>query len=94
VVIPVSDRFAEYARSVAARLVRDGFRAETDDRNEKLGARIRHAELQKVPYMLIVGERESATGAISPRKRKSGDLGSQSLDDFSAALRAEVAGRQ
>jgi len=94
VVIPVSDRFGEYARSVAARLVRDGFRAETDDRNEKLGARIRHAELQKIPYMLIVGEREQASGSVSPRKRKSGDLGASTVDDFAAALAAEVSRRQ
>jgi threonyl-tRNA synthetase len=94
VVIPVSDRFAEYAKSVAARLRETGFRAETDDRNEKLGARIRHAELQKIPYMLIVGEREQATGSVSARKRRSGDLGSQSLDDFIAALSREVSRRQ
>ena len=94
VVIPVSDRFADYARSVAARLVRDGFRAETDDRNEKLGARIRHAELHKIPYMLIVGEREQASGSVSPRKRKSGDLGASTVDDFAAALAAEVSRRQ
>jgi len=94
VVIPVSDKFAEYARSVAARLAADGFRVESDDRNEKLGARIRHAELQKIPYMLIVGEREQATGSVSPRKRKAGDLGSRSLDEFSAALAGEVARRE
>jgi threonyl-tRNA synthetase len=94
VVIPVSDKFAEYARSVAARLVAAGFRAETDDRNEKMGARIRHAELQKIPYMLVVGEREQASGSVSARKRKAGDLGAATVDDFSASLAAEVARRQ
>ena len=94
VVIPVSDKFAEYARSVAARLSREGFRARVDDRNEKLGARIRHAELHKVPYMLIVGEREQATGSVAPRKRKAGDLGARSVDDFVAALAAETANRR
>jgi len=94
VVIPVSDKFSEYARSVAARLSREGFRARVDDRNEKLGARIRQAELQKVPYMLIVGEREQATGSVAPRKRKAGDLGARSVDDFVAALAAETANRR
>jgi len=94
VVIPVSDKFADYARSVAARLSADGFRVESDDRNEKLGARIRHAEMQKIPYMLIVGEREQASGSVSPRKRKAGDLGSRSLDEFSAALAGEAARRE
>ncbi|HET9792938.1 MAG TPA: threonine--tRNA ligase [Thermoanaerobaculia bacterium] len=94
VVIPVSDKFADYARSVAAKLSEAGFRVEPDARSEKLGARIRHAELQKIPYMLIVGEREQATGSVSPRKRKAGDLGSCSLDEFSAALAAEAARRE
>jgi threonyl-tRNA synthetase len=94
VVIPVSDRFADYARSVTARLIARGFRAETDDRNEKMGARIRHAELQKIPYMLIVGEREQASDSVSPRKRKEGDLGATKVDAFADALAAEVARRQ
>ncbi len=94
VVIPVSEKFAEYARTVAARLAAAGFRVEPDDRSEKLGARIRHAELQKIPYMLIVGEREQATGSVSPRKRRAGDLGSRPLDEFSAALADEVARRE
>jgi len=94
VVIPVSEKFADYARAVAAKLSAAGFRVEPDDRSEKLGARIRHAELQKIPYMLIVGEREQATGSVSPRKRKAGDLGSRSLDEFSTALAAEVARRE
>jgi threonyl-tRNA synthetase len=94
VVIPVSDRFADYARSVAARLSARGFRAETDDRNEKMGARIRHAELQKIPYMLIVGEREQASDSVSPRKRKAGDLGATTVDAFADVLAAEVARRQ
>jgi len=94
VVIPVSDRFADYARSVTARLTARGFRAETDDRNEKMGARIRHAELQKIPYMLIVGEREQASDSVSPRKRKAGDLGATTVDAFADTLAAEVARRQ
>jgi threonyl-tRNA synthetase len=93
-VLPVSDKFAEYARTVAARLAGEGFRAEVDDRNEKLGARIRRAELGKVPYMLIVGEREAASGSVAPRRHKRGDLGSQPLEQFVAALRQEVAERK
>ncbi len=90
VVLPVSDRFSEYARSVAGRLNAAGFRSDVDDRNEKLGARIRDAELKKMPYMAIVGERESAEGSVSPRKHKSGDLGPRTVEKFIAELAKEV----
>jgi threonyl-tRNA synthetase len=93
-VLPVSDRFADYAREVASKLVSAGLRAEADERNEKLGARIRQAELSKVPYMLIVGEREQASRSVSPRRHKGGDLGTRPLDEFIAAALLEVAERR
>ncbi len=93
-VIPVSDRFAEAARVCAARLREAGLRVELDDRNEKLGARIRKAELQKVPCMLVVGEKEAASGAVAVRLRHGGDAGTMSLEDFLAAARSAVASRR
>jgi threonyl-tRNA synthetase len=94
VILPVSDRFAEAARSVGAALAAEGIRAETDDRNEKLGARIRRAELQKVPAMLVVGEKEAASGAVSVRLRHGADAGTMPLLQFVAAARMAVAERR
>jgi threonyl-tRNA synthetase len=94
VVLPVSDRFAEAARNVAAALLAEGLRVETDDRNEKLGARIRRAELQKVPAMLVVGEKEAASGAVSVRLRHGADAGTMPVLEFVAAARMAVAERR
>ncbi len=94
VVLPVSDRFAEKARAAADRLSAAGFRVELDDRNEKLGARIRKAELQKVPCMLVVGEKEAASGAVAVRLRHGGDAGTMTLEDFLAAAQSAVASRR
>jgi threonyl-tRNA synthetase len=94
VLLPVSDRFAEAARAVAARLQAAGLRVETDDRNEKLGARIRQAELRKTPCMLVVGEKEAAAGTVSVRLRHGSDAGTMSVEQFVAAARAAIEGRQ
>ena len=94
VILPVSDRFAEAARSVGAALAAEGIRAETDDRNEKLGARIRRAELHKIPAMLVVGEKEAASGAVSVRLRHGADAGTMPLLEFVAAARMAVAERR
>ncbi|MGE5414110.1 MAG: threonine--tRNA ligase, partial [Syntrophomonadaceae bacterium] len=94
VVIPVSDRFAEAARSVAARLEAAGIRAEVDDRNEKLGARIRRAELSKSPSMLVVGEKEAAAGTVAVRLRHGGDAGTMTIETFLAAAAAAIEGRK
>jgi threonyl-tRNA synthetase len=91
VVLPVSDRFAEKAGEVASRLSEGGLRVEVDDRNEKLGARIRRAELQKVPCMLVVGEKEAASGGVAVRLRHGGDAGAMSLAEFLAAAAKAVA---
>ena len=67
---------------------------ELDDRNEKIGYKIREAQLEKIPYMVIVGEKEQAENAVSVRSRKDGDCGAMTLDDFLAALREEIRTRQ
>jgi threonyl-tRNA synthetase len=94
VVLPVSDRFAEAGRSVAARLSAAGLRVELDDRNEKLGARIRKAEMQKAPCMLVLGEKEAASGAVAVRLRHGGDAGTMSIEDFLAAAQSAVVSRR
>ena len=93
VVIPVSDRFGEKAREPAARLAAAGLRVECDDRNEKLGARIRKAEMQKVPAMLVVGEKEAEAGTAAVRLRHGGDAGTMSIEEFIAASALAVAAK-
>ncbi len=93
VVLPVSDRFADAARAAAKELLAAGLRAEIDDKNEKLGARIRRAEMQKTPAMLVVGEKEAASGAVAVRLRHGGDAGTMPVGDFAAAARRAVASR-
>ena len=73
--LPIADRHAEYAATVAAALQAAGLRAELDERQEKINYKIREAQLQKVPYMLVVGDREAAEGAVAVRSRAKGDLG-------------------
>ena len=84
VVLPISDRHHDYGRRVAARLKEAGLRARPDERNEKVTFKIREAQLQKVPYMLVVGDREVREGSVSIRNRRHGDLGSRSLEQFIA----------
>ena len=85
-VLPVTDRAAEYADQVASKLDNMGFRVEVDHRNEKIGKKIREAQLEKVPYMLVVGDRDMENGTVSPRHRVEGDLGAMSFDEFVALL--------
>ena len=82
VVIPIADRHGEYAESVLAALVSAGYRAEVDSRSERMNQKIRTAQLQKVPYMLVVGDREAEAGAVAVRTRDSGDLGAMPLAEF------------
>ena len=91
VVLPVSDKFSDAGRAAMAKLKALGLRIETDDRNEKLGARIRKAEMQKVPCMLVVGEKEASAGTVSVRLRHGGDAGTMSLDEFGAAAVSAIA---
>jgi threonyl-tRNA synthetase len=92
-VLPIADRHAEYARSVRDRLVASGLRAEVDDRQEKIGFKIREAQLQKVPYMLVAGDREVAEGTVSVRSRSGGDKGARAVDEFIRQALAEVAAK-
>ncbi len=92
-VLPVSDKFTDYAKQVHQRLFDEGFRVELDDANEKLGAKIRQAQLQKIPYMLIVGEKEVEARTVSVRKRAGGDQGAVSVDELIAEMRERVKSR-
>jgi threonyl-tRNA synthetase len=81
-VLPITDQYAEYAKQVLEQLKERGLRAEFDDRNEKIGYKIRDWELKKVPYMLIVGEKEKSGNTVSVRQHRKGDLGAMSCDAF------------
>lgn len=89
-VLPITDRAAGYADEVAKHLDAAGFRVEVDHRNEKIGKKIREAQLEKIPYMLVVGDKEAEEGSVAVRHRAEGDLGSMSRDDFAALLRHVV----
>ena len=93
VVLPIADRHVEYCRQVLAELQAAGLRVELDERLEKIGYKIREAQLQKVPYMLVVGDREAAEGTVSVRSRTGGDLGARPVAEFLRAALEEVAAR-
>jgi threonyl-tRNA synthetase len=93
VVLPIADRHLEYAARVRDRLAGAGFRAELDERQEKIGYKIREAQLQKIPYMLVVGDREAADGRVSVRSRTGGDLGARTVEQLIADAADEVARR-
>src|SRR5215468_5778902 len=90
-VMPISDRHLSYARATRDRLQAAGLRVDLDERQEKIGYKIREAQLQKIPYMLVVGDRESAEGTVSVRTRAGGDQGSRAIDAFIASAREEIA---
>jgi threonyl-tRNA synthetase len=90
-ILTITDRSANYARSVAVRLREEGFRVESDLRNEKIGYKIREARLEKVPYMLILGDKEADTGTVALRHREDGDRGIVSLEDFVEGVRDQMA---
>jgi threonyl-tRNA synthetase len=90
IVLPVSDRFNDYAAGVRDELLEDGLRVELDERSESVGRKIRDAELRKVPYMLVVGEREQADAAVSVRAHGAGDEGSVAVAEFSRRLRGQL----
>ncbi|MGB9780981.1 threonine--tRNA ligase [Caldanaerobacter sp.] len=90
-VLPISEKHHEYARKVYERLQEHDIRVELDDRNEKIGYKIREAQVQKIPYMLIVGDKEVEEGNVSLRSRKDGDLGPVSLDNFIEKILKEIA---
>jgi threonyl-tRNA synthetase len=90
VVLPITDRQNEYAKQVQDKLIAAGIRAELDDRSEKVNFKIREAQLQKVPYMLVIGDREAQAGQVSVRNRKQGDQGVKTLDHFLSELRGLI----
>ncbi|HEY3298364.1 MAG TPA: threonine--tRNA ligase, partial [Armatimonadota bacterium] len=90
VILPIADRHQEYAETVGQRLSAEGLRVKVDTRNEKTGYKIREAQVQKIPYMLVVGDREAENGQVSVRQREAGDLGAISVDDFVARAKAEL----
>jgi len=93
-VLPISDKFLDYANSVSDKLKKADIRAEVDDRNEKIGKKIRDTELMKVPYMLVVGEKEVNEGKVAVRRHGKGDLGVKLVDDFLNELVLEIKERR
>jgi len=89
-VLPIADRHLEYARSVRGRLAAAGLRVELDERQEKIGYKIREAQIHKIPYMLVVGDREAVDGTVGVRHRAAGDQGAQRIDDFIASATEDV----
>ena len=90
VILNIADRHAEYANSVLHSLEKQGFRAKIDLRNEKIGFKIREHSMQRVPYLLIVGDKECETGTIAVRTQQGKDLGSAACEAFSTRLRQEI----
>lgn len=89
-VLPITDRHVDYARKVHQRLGASGLRSHLDDRNEKVNLKIREAQLQKVPYMLVIGDREQESDTVGVRHRKHADLGAKPVDQFIAEVKALV----
>ncbi|MDD6021383.1 MAG: threonine--tRNA ligase [Acutalibacteraceae bacterium] len=90
IILPIADRHLDAANAVMDKLAALGIRVEVDSRSEKLGYKLREAQLQKIPYMLVVGDKEAADGTVSVRKRGEGDIGSMSIDDFAALAKADI----
>jgi threonyl-tRNA synthetase len=92
--LPIADRHLDYARATLTRLEAAGLRAEVDERQEKIGYKIREAQLQKIPYMLVIGDREAAEGTVAVRTRAGGDQGAQPVEAFVSAALADVRDRK
>jgi threonyl-tRNA synthetase len=90
IVLPITDKQTEYAREVRKRLDEAGIRATVDDRSEKVNLKIRDAQMQKIPYMLVVGDRERQNGQVAVRNRKHGDQGASTLEEFIAVIRGLI----
>ena len=92
-VLPISDKFIEYAQSILDKLKKADIRAELDDRSEKIGKKIRDTEVAKVPYMLVIGEKEVGDNKVAVRRQGKGDTGSMDADVFIASLKNEITER-
>jgi threonyl-tRNA synthetase len=93
IVLPISDRHVEAAAATHGRLKAAGLRVALDDRNESVGRKIRDAELRKIPYMLVVGDREAESGSVSVRRHGEGDVGTVPIDEFAQQLAEQIAAR-
>jgi threonyl-tRNA synthetase len=91
VVLPISEKFNDYAFDIAKKLKEKSIRVTVDERNEKIGRKIRDNELKRIPYMLIVGEKEMETSHVSVRRQGEGDAGSMSVEEFAELIHNEVA---
>jgi threonyl-tRNA synthetase len=89
-ILPISEKFAEYGHSIETKLKSAGYRVAGDWRPEKIGAKIREAQMEKVPYMLVVGEKEAAAGTVAVRDRVDGDLGAMTVEELLKRLDGEV----
>ena len=93
-VLPISDKFLDYAKTVLQQLKNADIRAEVDDRNEKIGKKIRDTELMKVPYMLVVGEKEMNENKVAVRRQGKGDLGVKTFEEFIGEAVVEIKERR
>ena len=93
-ILPITDRHMEYAKKVAKDLWNQDIRVAVDERNEKIGYKIREAQVQKIPYVLVVGDKEMENGTVAVRKRGEGDLGPQATDVFTKQLLEEIAAKK
>jgi threonyl-tRNA synthetase len=93
-ILPISDKFLNYANEVKSKLRKVNVRVDIDDRNEKIGKKIREAELSRVPYMLVAGEKEMNEGKVSVRRQGKGDIGSQNIEEFINMIIDEIAERK
>jgi len=89
-ILPITSRVSDYTSDICRRLSGMGFRISEDSRNEKIGKKIREAQIEKIPYMLVVGDQEAENGQVSVRHRADGDVGTMSVDDFIALLKDVV----
>jgi threonyl-tRNA synthetase len=94
IILPITERSQLYAITIADKLNKAGFRVDTDLRSEKVGLKIREAQLQKIPYMLVLGDKEAESGQVTVRQRLEGDLGTMSLDDFMTKIKLEEENRE
>ena len=93
-VLPISEKYMDYAKSVEQKLQDAGIRTELDERSEKIGYKIREAQTAKIPYMLVVGQKEEEEGAVSVRSRAEGDQGAKKLDEFIAEILTEIKNKE
>src|SRR6185295_4497844 len=92
--LPISDKFLDYAKTVSEKLKKADIRAEVDDRNEKIGKKIRDTEMLKVPYMLVVGEKEMNEEKVAVRRQGKGDLGVRTVEEFLQQIKLEIQERK